>query len=157
MARKVLFVCINNSARSQMAEAILRKYGGDDFEVYSAGIEPGTLNPYVVKVLQEDEGIDISKNIPKSAFDFVKQGVLFQYVVTVCDESAAQRCPIFPGVRERIMMSFDDPSDFTGSDEEIMRKVRKVKEKVKTEVLRFIALVKEGKLKENFPKNWKIG
>jgi len=157
MAIKVLFVCIHNSARSQMAEALLNKYDGDEFEAYSGGIEPGTLNPYVVKVLQEDEGIDISKNKTKSAFDFVKQGVLFQYVVTVCDESAAQRCPIFPRVRERIMMSFDDPSTFTGSDEEIMEKVRKVKEKIKVEVLHFVTLVKEGKLKENFPEHWKVG
>ena len=156
MAIKVLFVCIHNSARSQMAEALLNKYGGDDFEAYSGGIEPGELNPYVVKVLQEDEGIDISKNKTKSAFDFVKQGVLFQYIVTVCDESS-QRCPIFPNVRERIMMSFDDPSIFTGSDEEILEKVRKVKEQIKAEVLHFMTLVKEGKLKENFPKHWKVG
>jgi len=157
MARKVLFVCIHNSARSQMAEALLRKYGEDDFEAYSGGIEPGMLNPYVVKVLQEDEGIDISKNIPKSAFDFVKKGVLFQYVVTVCDESTSQRCPIFPNVRERIMMSFDDPSSFTGSDEEILEKVRKVKDEIKAEVLHFFTLVKEGKLEENFPEHWKVG
>ena len=156
MATKILFVCIHNSARSQMAEALLNKYGGDDFQAYSGGIEPGKLNLYVVKVLQDDEGIDISKNIPKSAFEFVKQGILFQYVVTVCDESS-QRCPIFPRVRERIMMSFDDPSSFTGSDEDIMEKVREVKEKIKAEVLHFIALVKEEKLKENFPKDWKLG
>ena len=156
MAIKVLFVCIHNSARSQMAEALLNKYGGDDFEAYSGGIEPGELNPYVVKVLQEDEGIDISKNKTKSAFDFVKQGILFQYIVTVCDESS-QRCPIFPNVRERIMMSFDDPSIFTGSDEEILEKVRKVKEQIKAEILHFMTLVKEGKLKENFPKHWKVG
>ena len=156
MATKILFVCIHNSARSQMAEALLNKYGGDDFQAYSGGIEPGKLNLYVVKVLQEDEGIDISKNKTKSAFDFVKQGVLFQYIVTVCDESS-QRCPIFPNVRERIMMSFDDPSIFTGSDEEILEKVRKVKEQIKAEVLHFMTLVKEGKLKENFPKHWKVG
>ena len=87
---------------------------------------------------------------------FVKQGVLFQYIVTVCDESS-QRCPIFPNVRERIMMSFDDPSIFTGSDEEILEKVRKEKEQIKAEVLHFMTLVKEGKLKENFPKHWKVG
>ena len=156
MAIKVLFVCIHNSARSQMAAALLNKYGGDDFQAYSGGIEPGELNPYVVRVLQEDEGIDISRNKTKSAFDFVKQGILFQYVVTVCDESS-QRCPIFPNVRERIMMSFDDPSIFTGSDEEILEKVRKVKDEIKAEVLRFIGLVKEEKLEENFPQHWKIG
>lgn len=157
MAKKVLFVCIHNSARSQMAEAFLKKYGGEEFEAYSAGIEPGKLNPYVVKVLQEDEGIDISNNPTKSAIEFVRQGKLFQYIVTVCDESAAQRCPIFPGVRERIMMSFNDPSSFTGSEEEILDKVRDVKEKIKAEVLKFIELVNSNKLKENFPTGWKLG
>ncbi|MBC8236746.1 MAG: arsenate reductase ArsC [Helicobacteraceae bacterium] len=156
MARKVLFLCIHNSARSQMAEAFLQKFGGDEFQAFSAGIEPGKLNPYVVKVLQEDEGIDISKNETKSAFDFVKQGVLFQHIVTVCDESS-QRCPIFPGVRERIIMSFEDPSGFIGNDEEILEKTRKVKDKIKEEVLRFIELVKHEQLKTNFPKNWNLG
>ena len=157
MKKKVLFVCIHNSARSQMAEAFLNKLGGDDFEAYSAGIEPGKLNPYVVKVLQEDEGIDISNNQVKSAMDFVKQGKLFKYVVTVCDESAAQRCPIFIGIRERVMMSFDDPSSFTGTDEEILQKVRVVKDKIKKEVKHFMELVKSDKLKENFPTDWKLG
>lgn len=156
MAAKVLFVCIHNSARSQMAEAFLKKYAGDDFKAYSAGIEPGKLNPYVVKVLQEDEGIDISKNETKSAFDFVRQGVLFQHVVTVCDESS-QRCPIFPGVRERVIMSFEDPSSFIGSDEEILEKTRNVKDIIKEEILHFIELVKHEQLKTNFPKNWKLG
>ena len=157
MAIKVLFVCVHNSARSQMAEAFLNQLGGESFEASSAGIEPGKLNPYVVKVLQEDEGIDISNNQTKSAFDLVKQGKLFHYIVTVCDESTAQRCPIFPGVRERIMMNFDDPSSFSGSEEEILEKVRVVKEQVKEEVKRFIALVQENQLKENFPTDWKIG
>jgi len=155
--KKVLFVCVHNSARSQMAEAFLNKLGEDYFEAYSAGIEPGILNPYVVKVLQEDEGIDISNNQTKSAIEFVREGKLFQYIVTVCDESAAQRCPIFPGVRERIMMSFDDPSTFTGSQEEILDKVRVVKEQIKEEVKIFIELVKSDKLKENIPENWKLG
>jgi len=155
--KKVLFVCVHNGARSQMAEAFLNKLGGDNFEAYSAGIEPGKLNPYVVKVLQEDEGIDISNNQTKSAIDFVKQGKLFQFIVTVCDESAAQRCPIFPGIRERIMMSFDDPNAFIGSEEEILDKVRVVKDKIKEEIKKFIELVENNQLKENFPVDWKIG
>lgn len=107
--------------------------------------------------MQEDEGIDISNNKTKSAIDFIKQGKLFEYIVTVCDESTAQRCPIFPGIRERIMMSFDDPSGFTGSEEEILNKVRAVKEKIKLEVQRFIELVRNEQLKSNFPTNWKLG
>lgn len=157
MRKKVLFVCIHNSARSQMAEALLNKYGHDKFEAFSGGLEPGVLNPLVVKVLKEDEGIDISGKETKSAFDFVKEGKLFSYVITVCDEGASQRCPIFPGVRERIMMSFKDPSEFMGDDEEKIEKIREVKNEIKNEVFKFIKLVKEHKLKENLPKNWKLG
>ena len=154
---KVLFVCVHNSARSQMAEAFLKKYASDEYEIESAGIEPGELNPLVVKVMGEDEGIDISNNETKSAFDFVRQGRLFNYIVTVCDESTAQKCPIFPGVRERIIMSFEDPSSFTGTEEEKMQKTREVKNEIKSEVLRFKELVDSGKIKENFPEHWKLG
>lgn len=157
MVPKILFVCVHNSARSQMAEAFMKMYAEGEFEVYSGGIEPGVLNPYVVKILKEDEGIDISKNRPKSAFDFVKNGVLFQHVVTVCDESTSQRCPIFPGVKERIMMSFEDPSSFEGSEDDILIKVKEVKEKIKEEILLFIKLLRENSLKEDFPKQWKLG
>lgn len=156
MTRKVLFVCIHNSARSQMAEAFLNKYGSDEFEAYSAGLEPGTLNPLVVESLKED-GIDIAHNKTKSAFDLYKEGKLFSYVITVCDEGAAQKCPIFPGVKERIMMSFEDPSTFTGTNEEKLSKIKVVKEAIKKEVLLFIELVKQGEIKENIPNNWKLG
>ena len=154
---KVLFVCVHNSARSQMAEALLKKYGNEDFEVYSAGIEPGVLNPLVVKVLQEDENIDISNNKTKSAFDFVKEGKLFNFVVTVCDEASAQRCPIFPGVRQRIMMSFEDPSTLQGTDEEKIAKIKTIKDKIKQEVLQLKTLIQSETIKENFPEYWKLG
>ncbi len=156
MNKKVLFVCVHNSARSQMAEAFLNKYGSKDFEAFSAGIEPGVLNLLVVKAMKE-KGIDISDNKTKSAFDFVKQGKLFQYVVTVCDESTSQRCPIFPGVRERIMMSFEDPSSFTGSQEEQLGKIRKVRDKIEKEVLDLIEYIRSGNAKENFKNQWKRG
>ena len=94
--KKVLFVCVHNSARSQMAEAFLKKYGGDRFEVESAGLEPGTLNPVVVEAMKE-VGIDISQNKAKSVFDFYRQGKQYDYVVTVCNESEAGKCPVFPG------------------------------------------------------------
>ncbi|MEA3354176.1 MAG: arsenate reductase ArsC [Campylobacterota bacterium] len=147
--KKVLFVCIHNSARSQMAEAFLNRYSEGMFEAYSAGIEPGTLNPLVVKAMAQKD-IDISKNETKSAFDFVKQGKLFNYIVTVCDEQAAQRCPIFPGVRERIMMSFEDPSSFVGSQEEKLEKIRVVRDKIEDAVLDLIYYIKSGRLEENF-------
>lgn len=95
--KRVLFVCVHNSARSQMAEAFLNNLGGDRFEAVSAGLEPGTLNPLVVEVMKE-AGIDISQNRTKSVFDLFKKGELFSYVITVCDEASAQRCPVFPGL-----------------------------------------------------------
>lgn len=156
MKKKVLFVCIHNSARSQMAEAFLNKYGSDDFEGYSAGLEPGTLNPLVVESLKEDN-IDISANKTKSAFNYFKEGERFHYIVTVCDEDTHERCPIFPGVRERIMMSFEDPSSFTGSEEEKLKKIRAVREEMKKEVLLFIEKLKKGDIQENLPEHWKLG
>jgi arsenate reductase len=133
---KILFVCIHNSARSQMAEAFMNQYGGDLFEAESAGLEPGTLNPLAVEVMKE-EGIDISRNAVKDAFEFVKQGRRFTYVVTVCDEAAAERCPIFPGVVQRLHWSFPDPSTFTGSHEERLARTRGVRDQIKQRVLAF--------------------
>lgn len=156
MKKKILFVCVHNSARSQMAESFMKKHAGEDFEVYSAGIEPGTLNPIVVKAMDE-KGIDISKNETKSAFDFFKQGKLFNYVVTVCDEASSQKCPIFPGVRERIMMSFKDPSAFNGAEEEKLEKVRVLRNEIEYEVLKLIDYIESGNKKENFSKDWKLG
>lgn len=133
MAIKVLFVCIHNSARSQMAEEILRKIGGDKFEVESAGLEPGTLNPFVVEVLKED-GIDITGKKTNAVFELLKEGRVYNYVIAVCDGASAEKCPIFPGVGEKIHWSFADPSQFEGSDEEKLEKVREVKVEIKEKV-----------------------
>ena len=129
---KVLFVCVHNSARSKMAEAFLKQMAGDGFDVESAGLEPGKLNPTVVEVMKES-GIDISQNKTKSVFDFFKQGKQYDYVVTVCDESQAGACPIFPGtaVTKRIHWGFEDPSGFTGSYEEKLAKTRIVRDVIK--------------------------
>src|ERR1700751_820728 len=107
--QKVLFVCVHNSARSQMAEAFLNKTCPDFFEAQSAGMEPGTLNPFVVDALREVD-IDISGKKTQAVFDVFKSGQLFAYVITVCDESAAAGCPIFSGVARKMHWSFDDPS-----------------------------------------------
>lgn len=131
--QKVLFICIHNSARSQMAEELLRKMAGDRFEVASAGLEPGAVNPLVVKALAE-EGIDISGKKTVSAFDLLKQGKFFTYVVTVCDEASAESCPIFPGTRERIHWGFPDPYTFTGSDEEKLEKIREIRDAIKKRI-----------------------
>lgn len=137
--KRVLFVCVHNSARSQMAEAFLNKLGGNDFEAQSAGLKPSELNPYVIKAMKE-AGIDISKNKSKSVFDLYKKGKLFSYVITVCDESAAQHCPTFPGVNTKIHWSFEDPSLFAGTHEEIMNKVRKLRDQIKSKIGEFIQL-----------------
>ncbi len=135
---RVLFVCIHNSARSQMAEAFLNQLAGDRFEALSAGLEPGTLNPLVVEVMGEI-GIDISRNKTKSVFDFYQQGQLFSYVFTVCDAASGERCPIFPGVTKRIHWGFPDPSAVTGSHEEKLVKIREIRDVIKTEIEKFIA------------------
>ncbi|HPI04163.1 MAG: Arsenate-mycothiol transferase ArsC1 [Candidatus Aerophobetes bacterium ADurb.Bin490] len=135
--QKVLFICIHNSARSQMAEAYLNKFGGDKFSAESAGLEPGVLNPLVVKVMAED-GIDISKNKTKSVFDFYKQGKLFSYVVAVCDAEAAERCPIFPGTGTKLHWPFNDPSKTEGTEEEKIAKIRDIRDSIKSEVMKFI-------------------
>ena len=134
---KVLFVCVHNSARSQMAEEFLRKYGGEQFQVESAGLEPGTINPYVIRALKE-EGIDISDKETRSVFELYRAGRTYAYVITVCSREAEEKCPIFPGITERLNWPFPDPSRFTGSDEEIMEQVREVREIIKERVREFI-------------------
>ena len=130
---KVLFICVHNSARSQMAEAFLKQMAGDRFEVESAGLEPGKLNPLAVEVMREI-GIDISQNKTKSAFDFYKQGKKYDYVITVCDESQAGQCPVFPGAVEQMHWGFDDPSSFEGTWKEKLEKSRQVRDKIKQQI-----------------------
>src|SRR5664279_3015984 len=98
---KVLFVCIHNSARSQMAEAFLNKYGEDQFVAESAGLEPGKMNPNVVKVMRE-VGIDLSQKGTQGVFDLYKKGMQYDAVVTVCDGDSAERCPAFQGKGKKI-------------------------------------------------------
>jgi arsenate reductase (thioredoxin) len=136
---KVLFVCVHNSARSQMAEALLKKIAGDRFEVESAGLEPGTLNPLAVEVMKEI-GLDISQNKTKNAFDLFKAGRLYIHVITVCDETSAEQCPFFPGMTTRLHWSFADPSGFIGTYEEKLEKTRQVREAIREKM--------EGWLKE---------
>jgi arsenate reductase len=131
MKQKVLFVCIHNSARSQMAEAFLNQICGDIFEAHSAGIEPGKLNPIVVEAMQEI-GIDISGNRTKSVADFLSQQ--FAYVITVCDETSAERCPIFPGRTKRLHWGFPDPSTFQGSHDEKLARTREIRDQIKARV-----------------------
>jgi len=130
---KVLFICVHNSARSQMAEAFLKKYGGTKFEVESAGLEPGQLNPLVIEAMKE-VGIDISHHPTNSVFDFYQQGRRYQYVITVCDESQSGRCPVFPGAGQNIHWSFADPASFTGTQAEKLAQTRKVRDQIEAKI-----------------------
>jgi len=126
MKKKVLFICTHNSARSQMAEGFLNALYGDRYKGYSAGIEPAKINPYAVKVMAEI-GIDISTHRSKSIEEF--RGENFDYVVTVCDH-AKEACPFFPG--EKVLhKGFKDPSEFKGTEDEMLEKVRGVRDEIK--------------------------
>lgn len=130
---RVLFICVHNSARSQMAEAFLKEFAGERFEAESAGLEPGILNPLVVKAMGE-VGIDISAKVTRSAYDLLRQGRRYGWVITVCDESRAESCPIFPGVSRRQHWRFPDPAAFTGSEEEKLEQVRQLRERIAAKV-----------------------
>jgi arsenate reductase (thioredoxin) len=119
-----------------MAEEYLRSACGNCFRVESAGIEPGTLNPLVVQVLQED-GIDISGKGTRSVFDLHRQGRWFDYVIAVCGKEAEERCPIFPGTAERLHWPFDDPSAAKGTIEERIVETRRVRDLIKQKVKEF--------------------
>ena len=137
---KVLFVCVHNSARSQIAEAYLNSIAGNRFEAQSAGLEPGMLNPYAVRVMAE-AGLDISHNKTKGVFDFFKRGAFFSYVITVCDGASAEKCPIFPGVTKRLHWSFYDPSTLQGSDEEKLEGTREIRDAIKAQIEDWIKTV----------------
>ena len=130
---KVLFVCVQNSARSQMAEAFLNNIAGDRFAAESAGIEPGTLNPFAVQAMAE-VGIDISQKLTRDVFDLYKKGAFFSYVIAVCDGANAQRCPIFPGITKRANWSFSDPAALEGTDEEKLQGTREIRDAIKMQV-----------------------
>lgn len=133
---RVLFTCIHNSARSQMAEEYLRKFSEGRIDVTSAGLEPGSLNPDVVRVLAED-GIDISSKSTQSVFALSEAGESFDYVVAVCDKQAAERCPIFPAEKKRLHWPFEDPSSIGGESEERLEKVRSIRDSIRDKVLQF--------------------
>ena len=145
----VLFICIHNSARSQMAEEYLRLFAGDTFDVESAGLEPGKINPYVIEILKE-EGIDIRSKKTKSVIDLFHTGKVYHYVITVCDRSTEEQCPIFPGTHERMLWPFPDPAGFHGSREEILQQTREVSREIKKRIKEFIAdAAKENRRDKN--------
>jgi arsenate reductase len=140
MKQRVMFICIHNSGRSQMGEALLRHHGGDRFEVHSAGIEAGTLNPLVVQAIEE-KGISMAGHFAKKAMDYVIKGEKFDYVITVCDETNAERCPTFPGRNIRIHWGFPDPSVLQGSNEEKLSEIRKIRDGMEAKIVNWLATI----------------
>ena len=137
MKKSVLVVCVHNTARSQMAEEYIRKYGGDRFEAESAGLEPGEMNPYAVKVLLED-GIDIRGKATRSVFDLYNRGRRYEHVITVCGREAEEKCPIFPGPTLRHSWPLPDPAGFEGTEEEILSRVREIRDAIKEKARDFV-------------------
>ena len=135
MKPRVLFLCTGNSARSQMAEAFLRRYAGDHFDVYSAGLEPKGIHPYTRQVMAE-VGVDISHHTFKDLKQFL--GEHFGYLITVCD-NAEKNCPIFPGVSVRMHWPFEDPAHFEGSTEETAAKFREVRDRIDARIRAWLA------------------
>ncbi len=142
MSRKprVLFLCTHNSARSQMAEAFLRRYGGHRFEAHSAGLEPASIHPLALRAMQE-VGVDLeaeghrSKGLIEEYFD---QRVHIGYLITVCSR-AEEKCPIYPGVSVREYWGFEDPAAFEGSEEAQLEKFREIRDLIEERVHAFIA------------------
>jgi arsenate reductase (thioredoxin) len=131
--KKVLFVCVHNSARSVMTEAFMNQLCGDYYEAESAGLEPGTLNPLVKEVMAEI-GIDVSEHKPRAVSDVIKSGETFAHVITVCDETAAERCPIFPGMTERLHWGFPDPSALQGPWDKKLSETRKIRDQIRDKI-----------------------
>lgn len=128
--KRILFICQHNSGRSQIAEAYLRKFFGNEFDVESAGMEPAAkVNPLVVQVMAE-EGLDLSKKIPQSVFELFKSGKLYDHVITVCHDSE-NKCPLFPGITKRWHWPFPDPARATGNETEKLDEVRRIRESIK--------------------------
>ncbi len=135
---RVLFICGQNSARSQIGEAFMNMLGGECFEAESAGLEPGPgVNPLAVEVMKEID-VDISANKVNGIMEFFEEGRTYDYVIAVCDEAKSARCPIFPGQHEKIDWPFEDIGAFTGKWDEMVARSRIVRDQIRAAVEQFI-------------------
>ena len=135
--QRVLFLCTGNSARSQMAEAILRRHGGDQFEAYSAGLKPKGIHPLTIQVMKE-KGYDLSGQHSKGVGEYLGK-VLIQTLITLCDD-AEKNCPtIWPGVNTRLHWAFEDPSALEGTDEQKLAKFRQIRDQIEQRVREWVA------------------
>lgn len=138
MKQRILFVCVHNGGRSQLAEALLNHAWSDSFIAESAGLEPGELNPLVVEVLREIR-IDIAGKRTRSINELVRSGRKFDYVITVCDEASAAECPHFPGSGETLHWSFPDPASFTGARERRLARTRELRDEIQRRIEQWCA------------------
>lgn len=143
---KVLFVCVRNSARSLMAEACLKRWAGDRFDVSSAGLSPREVNPLVAEIMQDWE-IDLAGHHGRSVFELFKEGRLYDIVISVCDESSAERCPVFPGITQRLHWSFEDPTRFEGTQEEKLLKTRNLRDRIDLKIKEWVDAMGEADAK----------
>ena len=134
--QKVLFLCTGNSCRSQMAESFLRHFDGDEYESFSAGTHPSVVNPRAIIAMNEI-GIDISNHRSKSLDEFLSQE--FDYVITVCDR-AKESCPVFHGAKEQFHWGFDDPAETEGTEEEVTKVFRRVRDEISEKIKSFISM-----------------
>ncbi|TGC07493.1 arsenate reductase ArsC [Methanolobus halotolerans] len=134
---KVLFICVHNSGRSQIAEEYLKRIAGDKFEVESAGLEPTQIDPFVQKVMEED-GFDLTDKKTQSAWDLFRKGKLYKYVITVCNKAYEKDCPIFPRPYIQLNWPYPDPESFNGTDEEKLAQVRSLRDSIKKRVEQFV-------------------
>lgn len=133
---RVLFVCVHNSGRSRMAEALVNNMGQGRFEAMSAGLEPRPAHPLVAQIMNEI-GLDITQKPPNSVFELFKQGRIYDYVITVCAETESL-CPIFPGVRRRLSWPFHDPAEVSGTQAEQLAQIRIIRDQIKHQVEQWI-------------------
>jgi arsenate reductase len=141
MKAKVLFLCTGNTARSQMAEAFLRKFGGDRFEAYSAGLEPSAINPYTLRVMEE-LGYDLDGQYSKDCMVYLGK-MHFGYLITVCAHAEANCPSTWPGVSERLHWDFEDPASFAGTEEETLAKFREVRDEISDRIQAWLQTVGE--------------
>lgn len=133
---RVLFLCIGNTARSQMAEAFLRKHAGERFAVYSAGLRPSVIDPYAERVMQEI-GIDLSGQFSKSVKEYLGK-MSFTYLITVCAEAEANCPTAFVGIGDRLFWPFEDPAATEGTEEEKLRKFREIRDQIEKRILTWL-------------------
>ncbi|MFW5734186.1 MAG: arsenate reductase ArsC [Oceanidesulfovibrio sp.] len=137
MKKDVLFICVHNSARSQMAEEYVKLLSDGRIDAESAGFEPRVINPLVIQAMQE-EGVDLSDKETQSVFELFRKGHTYGAVITVCDESEGGNCPIFPGLTHRLHLPFPDPSKLEGTDEEKLAKIREIRDGIKNLMKDFV-------------------